>query len=401
MDKLIKDQSMCLLPWNAAAIKPSGIAMPCSRFNIPEADSFSKESNVHLDFRNSTKWVETRKMMLLGEKIPSCFRCYREEDSGAESMRTISLKKHIDQDLSKIDIKTLPLLPIPIDHTVLPLTFLEISFSNLCNLACVSCNQVYSSTWAAEDYKNGRPLKNQKALIEHNSDLSHIDLSSISLLKIIGGEPFMDQKRFISLLDKLDLQNLKLIISTNGTILPNHELKVLIDQCKQVIISVSLDGIGTVNEWYRWPTKFLDVISTMDQFHQWWNDDPRFLLEVHSVINVYNIWTLDETVLFMNDRFPSWGIDFDWIITPKWQRLSIIPMVLKQSLYKQLTLWHETIKPNVRFGKSNPFKVSIDRLNDVSDSSLDEFKSFSLLLAKERNLNLFKMVPHVEKIINF
>lgn len=394
----MKNKSMCLFPWSAAAIKPSGIATPCCRFNVPDPVSFKSESNINTDFRNNSKWVETRQLMLSGEKVPACFRCYREEDSGNESMRTISLKNHIDHDFDTIDIDCLPLANIPKNVTPLPLTFLEIAFSNLCNLACVSCNRSYSSTWAVEDYKNGRLPANTKALIEHQSDLSHLDLSNVSLLKIIGGEPFMDQKRFITLLKKLNLKNIKLTISTNGTVLPNDELKSLIEQCKFVILSVSLDGIGSVNDWYRWPSKFTNVKSVIDQYNNWWSTNDKFLLEVHSVINIYNIWTLNETVLFM-DQYPSWGIDFDWIITPSWQSLSIIPDTLRPPLINDLTFWYETINPKIRFGKANPFNVSIDRLHDTPTGSIDDFKHFSLSLAKERNLNILEMVPHIKKVL--
>lgn len=381
-------KTMCLFPWSAAAIKPSGMATPCCRFNISDPASFKNESNINTDFRNNSTWVETRQLMLLGEKVPSCVRCYKDESSGVESMRMISLKNYINGSSSII---------IPKDEIILPLNFLEIAFSNLCNLACVSCNRSYSTTWAVEDYKNGRLPINAKSLIEHDSALSHVDLSNVSLLKIIGGEPFMDQKRFINLLNRMDLKNLTIIISTNGTVLPNDELKNLIEKCKSVILSVSLDGIGSVNDWYRWPSKFSKVTSTIDQYNNWWNNNNKFLLEVHTVINLYNIWTLDEIIQFMN-QYPSWSMDFDWINFPAWQSISIIPNNLKEPLIKQLNIWYDTIIPNLSFRKANPFKVSIDRLNDNNTSTWEEFKSKSFSLANERNLDLLKMIPFLEKI---
>lgn len=403
MSNLDKNNSMCLYPWNSVAIRPSGMTIPCCRYNIANTTDFLKESNINLDFRNSSTWVKTRQSMLSGKKIKSCFRCYKDEDNGFESMRTLSLKDYTNHDdLANLDIKTLPSINFPKDDNILPLTFLEIAFSNLCNLACVSCNRSYSSTWAAEDHKNKRLLIGEKALIEHDSDLSNIDLTNLLILKIIGGEPFMDQKKFITLLNRLDLKNLKIIISTNGTVLPNDELKFLIDQCKYVILTVSLDGIDSVNDWYRWPSKFSKIKSTIDQFDNWWGGNNKFLLEFHSVINIYNIWTLDKIVLFAN-QYTSWGIDFDWIINPSWQHISVIPESLKSELINDLNLWYNTIIPNIRFGKSNPFNTSINRLTieNTNNNSLDQFKSFSLSLAKERKLNLLELVPQIEKIINY
>lgn len=383
-----ENKSICLLPWDSVAVRPFGTAIPCCRFVLENTIEFAKESRISNDFRNSPTWVRTREMMLAGEKTPHCFLCYREEDSGAQSMRTFSIINHLKDGVSKM----------PTNTDVFPLKFLEIAFSNLCNLACISCNRSYSSTWASEDYKNGRLPHGQKALIQHNVELNNLDLSHVDTIKIIGGEPFMDQDRFIDLLNRLDLKNLTIRISTNGTVLPNNELKLLMDQCKNIVLDVSLDGINSVAEWYRWPTKFSDVRRVMDQYQEWWGDKPNRLLQVHSLIHIYNIWDLDTMIIFLNENYPSWGIDCDWIVIPTWQSVSLIPEELKPDLIDKLSHWDSTIKAKTRYGKSNPFSVSILRLKDTPSSTLEEFKEKTLLLAKERNLDVFKMVPHIAKL---
>lgn len=395
-------KTMCMLPWDSAAIRPFSTALPCCRFNLPDTVKFADESNIDNDFRNSPTWIKTRESMLSGEKVDSCFRCYREEESGAQSMRTLSLRPHEENNYNTI----------PITAEVLPLRFLEIAFSNLCNLACVSCSSAYSSTWASEDYKLGRRPPGQKSLIQHKNDLSDIDLSQITVIKIIGGEPFMDQDRFISLLKRLNLKNLTLRISTNGTVLPCEELKLLINQCKHVVLDVSLDGFESVNEWYRWPTKWHEVVANMNQFDNWWGETTNVLLQIHTVINAFNIWTLDKTMQFMIDNYPKWGVDSDWIVVPAWQSVSVIPAKYKKLLTEKMVKWNDTIKPNVRFGKANPFIVSIDRLKDEpvnpilynsTDGVLliwEEFKSRSLGLASDRKLDLFAMVPDLEEPFN-
>lgn len=385
-------ETMCMLPWDSAAIRPFSTALPCCRFNLPDVVKFADESNIGNDFRNSATWVTTRESMLAGEQVSSCFRCYREEESGAESMRTLSLRPHQENNYTTI----------PITVEILPLRFLEIAFSNLCNLACVSCSSSYSSTWASEDYKHGRLPPGQKSLIQHNNDLGDIDLSQITVIKIIGGEPFMDQARFIALLKRVNLKNLSLRISTNGTVLPNKELKSLMDQCNHVVLDVSLDGFESVNEWYRWPTKWHEVVANMNQFDAWWGEATNVLLQIHTVINAFNIWTLDKTMQFMIDYYPKWAIDSDWIVIPAWQSTSVIPVEYKTMLTEKMVEWNDTIKPNVRFGKANPFKVSIDRLKDepFTSTNWEEFKSQSLGLASERKLDLFAMVPDLKEPFN-
>ena len=283
------NESMCVLPWDSVAIRPYSVAMPCCRFRTDA--EFGQASNVHMDFRHSPAWDNIRQRMLDGTKLPECKQCYDDEASGKSSTRLLDTRTHI-----KIHKE------LPTTTTPNKIRFLELAFSNLCNLACVSCSAWFSSTWATEDYKRGR-LWHQipKVLVEHNSDVDKLDLSSLEVLKMIGGEPLMDQKRFIELLERIDLSKIKLLISTNGTVLPNAKLKSLIDQCNELVLDVSIDGVGSANEWYRWPTKVSEVEATMNQFQEWWGNKPKFQLRTHTVVSIYNVWNLDEYINSMLD----------------------------------------------------------------------------------------------------
>jgi hypothetical protein len=326
--------------------------------------------------------------MLDGVKLPECKQCYDDEASGKASTRLLDTQMHI-----KIH-KELPTTTVPNK-----IRFLEFAFSNLCNLACVSCSAWFSSTWGTEDHKRNRlnPAI-PKVLVEHNTDIDKLDLSSLEVLKMIGGEPLMDQKRFIDLLERIDLSKIKLLISTNGTMLPNARLKELIDQCNQLVLDVSIDGVGSVNEWYRWPTKVSEVEAVMNQFQEWWGTRPGFFLRTHTVVNIYNIWNLDEYVEYMNKNYPKWVLDFDWINQPFWQATAILPENYKKELTEKLTVWSTTVKGNWHWWVGNPFVSTLHRMNLPAKSTLKEFKEKTLALAKERDLDVFKMVPHIARL---
>lgn len=377
------NESMCVLPWDSVAIRPYSVAMPCCRFRTDA--EFGQASNVHMDFRHSPAWDNIRQRMLDGTKLPECKQCYDDEASGKSSTRLLDTRTHI-----KIHKE------LPTTTTPNKIRFLELAFSNLCNLACVSCSAWFSSTWATEDYKRGR-LWHQipKVLVEHNSDVDKLDLSSLEVLKMIGGEPLMDQKRFIELLERIDLSKIKLLISTNGTVLPNAKLKSLIDQCNELVLDVSIDGVGSANEWYRWPTKVSEVEATMNQFQEWWGNKPKFQLRTHTVVSIYNVWNLDEYINYMNTNYPTWILDFDWINSPFWQATAILPEKYKKELTEKLTMWSTTVKGNWREWHGDPFVSTIHRMNLPAKSTLEEFKTKTLALAKERDLDVLKMVPHI------
>ncbi len=383
MNNIQDNKVFCMLPWDSLAIRASGRAEPCCRF-FPR-EEWLHEVSLHKDFRNSVSWKVLQEKLIAGIPDASCNKCYRDENSGIFSLRKEGLK-NLDQ--------------LPTSTECQPIKFLDIAFSNLCNLACVSCSRDYSSTWGAEDYKAGRIPKTIKLLQTYPDDIiDNLDLKDLIKLKLFGGEPFMDQQKFIKLIKKSNLQNLELLVSTNGTVLPNEELKLLIDQCKKLVLDVSLDGIGPVNDWYRWPSKFSEVVSVMKQYDDWWGNKTNFALNIHVVINIYNIWTLDKIVSFMTENFPKWKLDFDWVIVPNWQSLSIIPDDLKISLKEKLLNWAETVHGNFYEFKGNPFLISIERLDDQPKSNLDEFVAKTLRLANERKLNVLEMVPDIKPIL--
>jgi hypothetical protein len=362
------NNTLCAYPWRSAAIRPSGLTIPCCRYpHIDEAESVVD----NLQVRNTPHWVSIRNSMLAGEKVKGCHSCYQDESNGLKSMRQESLKKFV-----------------PIKNETVPIEQLEVSFSNLCNLACVHCSSFFSSKWYAEDVKAGRV--NKSGVLENNFSFDLWDLSHITELKIIGGEPFMEQPQFINLMKQLDLSKVSIQICTNGTVMPNNELKQLIEQCKNVYLCVSLDGLESTNDWYRWPSKFDKIVTNMLQYEEWWRDFKNVYLIVHHVVNAINLPELKKFVDYMQDVFPLWIVEWDWIRWPNWQQVSILP----NSLKKELIDIFENEATSFRNSKiPNPYKVTIERMNEPATLDFDTLESNIMSISKERNLDYQAMLP--------
>lgn len=368
------NKTICAYPWRAAAIRPNGATIPCCRYpNLEDSDVFVDAP----DPRNSEHWNNLRNDMLAGKSIDGCRSCYQDEDSGLKSMRQESLSKFI-----------------PVDNKVKPIGQLEVALSNLCNLACAHCSSYFSTKWYTEDVKAGRIEKT--GIIENDFNFDHWDLSQLTELKIIGGEPFMEQKRFINLLKNLDLSKIKLQICTNGTVLPNEELRSLIESCETVYLCVSLDGLGTTNDWYRWPSKFKEVINIIKTFEEWWKDNSKIVFIIHHVINAVNILELTDFVNYMKQELPLWKAEWDWIRWPHWQELSVLPNTVKHSLIEEFKNLDRNYQSNRLI--PNPFGVSIERLREMPNADWNTFKLESQRLSKERHLEFLSMVPSFENI---
>jgi len=376
------EKTICIFPWDSLAIRPNGSAIPCAVFS--QDKHWDDVNNIKDPYvRENADWKKLRTQMLNGERPPECYHCHRLEDSGVSSIRT-----------QRLNITTFR----PQSTETNKLYFLELAFNNLCNLACVSCNEWFSSTWGTEKYKHGRANKTCKILTENNLNLDKMDLSELQGLKIIGGEPFMDQNNFVNLMERLDLSKITLFISTNGTNFPNKRLEYLINQCKSVKLDVSIDGFGSVNEWYRWPTKMAQVESVMDYFQEQRKNNPKIELRTHTLINIFNIWTLGDFVTYLNNRYPTWNNTWDWVKQPYWQALGVVPNELKPILKERLVNWHQTIQANPVPEKI--FLVSVDRLYDEPRVTLEEFKNQTRLLERERGLDVRAMVPDINLLLD-
>lgn len=374
------NKTICSFAWDSVAVKPNGEVTPCCLFNhyLNKENDWGKLTD-NLDFRNNDLWRDLRTRMIAGESIPECGRCYEEESRGLSSMRIANLHR----------------LPDSPSVTAGKLTYLEMAFSNLCNLACVSCSVYCSSKWGTEDFKYNR--LEGKSLVEHNVTIA--DLEHLTTLKIIGGEPLMEQKRFIELLGKLNLPNLTLMISTNGTVLPDAPLKKLLDQCKQLVIDVSIDGIDSVGEWYRWPTKFNTVKEVINQLDAWWSNDSRVTFNIKTLINIFNIWRLNEILAFVESNHKNWTMYFNWIAHPAWQQISNLPNLAKEELIKKLNSWNVNPTQLWHPNFNNPYETSIIKLKEEPVVEWKTIKEKTLELANERNLDIYTMIPELAPLL--
>ena len=363
------NSTLCPAMWIAAAVTPDSVVIPCCTFT-PDTD-FKTTSIVNTDFIHSKIWETARNTMLKGEKVSGCENCYKKEDIGITSGRQIFIEW------------------FGTPKTV-GLEFLEISVNNKCNLACVGCNSNFSSKWASEDAKQNK--LNIKFLKNTGIDFDTLDLSNLKVLKLLGGEPLIEQRKYIDILKKINRKNLTLTLTTNGTFLLNDELKSLIEECKEVHFFISIDGIKEVNEWYRWPTDHDIVLKNIEWYQNWSKQNSNIIIIGHTVINAYNIWTLGDFVTNMNTRFPGWMFDFDWLTGPAWHSISVIPEQYKKELELKLIEWNNHIS-GIYINNNNPFTGSIGHLYQHNNSSWEEFKFKSLELSKNRKLDFYNLIP--------
>ncbi len=263
---MIKEDTLCILPYVHLYIEPNGEMKPCCI-----ADGFDEPLNLRKisieNAFNSPQMKQLRKDMEEGKRNKACDVCYKREDTTGHSPRvdvfntnTLWNKSEVNEDYS---------VSSDFQH-------IDIRFSNLCNFKCRMCNHGFSSNWY-EDMKKIRPdnvgetkvLKATPTIVEDL--IPH--LSKVKSFYFAGGEPLIMPEHYKVLKylhdngskktfyiknkdnthDTTELIDISIHYNTNLSILRFEKTNLIPiwKDFQQIFLSISCDGIGKVGEYQR------------------------------------------------------------------------------------------------------------------------------------------------------
>jgi hypothetical protein len=227
----------------------------------------------------NTKHIKkARKQMLNGERPSECDYCWRVEDDGGNSDRFYkSLEGWASDYYDQI-------IQLDGSENIFP-SYLEVSFSNVCNMKCTYCGPEFSSKWVEELKKDGpyvllagtdqetkmhQSYHNDSA-IDRNRDYNpYIDafwkwfpkaLPHLRHYRITGGEPLMSKETFKSMRWLIENPNPEMEFSINSNFsvpdkLWDEFVKLLVEMrdancVKKITVYTSLEGWGERAEYAR------------------------------------------------------------------------------------------------------------------------------------------------------
>lgn len=309
LQTLQKDNpSWCPVPWTSFSINNNGDYRMCVQANthrktrgtLRTDKDVAMRADTHsvADTRNCSMLKDVRASMIAGERHEVCQRCNKEDDVGQQSRRRLDIRRFYDTFNYEDSLKVTSIDgSIDIDNT--PLYEADIRFSNLCNLVCRMCNPTESTLWYKEHHNLVAPkFKSgdyRVKLTQTGSKISagggtvinsigeeqkpdnwnpfnwydNTDLwkdfkthaPNIRLIHISGGEPLINKKQFELLENLIDQglsQNIVLDYNTNWTNIP-QKLFQYWEHFKRIDIGGSVDGIGKLDEYIRYPSKWPDI----------------------------------------------------------------------------------------------------------------------------------------------
>lgn len=335
----------CVLPFHHMAIRPNGSIRPCCYFR--EETVPDDLTTAHPDPFNHPFMVDIRNRMLNDEYIEGCSKCYADEEASGKSMRLDMNSPYTDFGLPKDNRGQEP-----------KLTNLDLALSNVCNNKCRMCGPELSTQWYSDAKKMLYGFE-QRGVLAKNSIIDDYDLSDLRFIKMLGGEPLMEQDKFIKLLKKCKLDELVILLVTNTTQRPNAELTELFKQCKKITITFSIDSYGAMNDFLRKGSNWQQVEENVTWYKETFAGYP-IDLSVHSVASFYNINLIEDLIQWClkNKLYHNYVV----VDGPNWIMPRHIPDSIKQTLVLEL---EAKARKYGRNGKI--FKLLIDELSQPGD----------------------------------
>jgi len=266
--------------------------------------------------------------------------------------------------------------------------FLDIRQSNVCNLACRMCDSRFSNTWGKIVNQD-----NVTTSIDIKSNLLELDLSNLIEIYFAGGEPMLNLEHW-KLLEKLIAQgnskDITLRYSTNLTTLKykNTHIFDLWKHFKQVCLSLSIDGIGPVNDNVRSRSKWSTVESNLNELID--SKLPNLNLTMVCTVSILNVWFLNEIIDFSASKKIS--ISFVPIEGPDFLSCSVVPTDLKPQLLSIIkkTQSNNNVNQTIRAQLN---KIEDQIVRNYNESLFIHTIAHILLLDKLNNENMFDLLP--------
>lgn len=351
------------MPWIHYATRNNGHLRVCCHANVSASQGALKNEDLTLsstnitiaEARNCTTLKEIRQTMLRGQWPSDCGRCRKEETNTLTSRRQMELEKWANVfDAGRAQAWTSD--DGAIDTTAVPLVSYDLRFGNVCNLRCRMCGPTDSNAWYSDYIKvNNRSFfhdthgrveldtskANQSAYNWHedpkfwNNLEQHI--SGIEYLYLVGGEPLLISKHIDFLeycVSSGHAGHIDLEYNTNMTALPEKVLS-LWPYFKNVRVGVSLDGVGAVNEYIRYPSSFRKIIENVRKIESLKAKNIRlWFAPTVQIFNIFHItdmidWVLSENFDFITVAGKKRALAFHLLHNPPYYSIQSLPHGLK------------------------------------------------------------------------
>ena len=357
--------------------------------------------------------VKLRQDMLNNKWNPICNLCKIREDVGQASTRQI-----FNHTLSEIEQRTGKSWRTPTAEITdfSNIFLLDVTTGNKCNSACLMCNSSASSLWAKEQqeitgYAWTHP--NLNWFSEENIAPILDQLTNLKAIQFAGGEPTInDAVMFMlkRLIEQGRSKDITLGFVTNLTGISDEMLEIW-NQFSTKHITISIDGVGKVNEYIRYPFTWKKVTNQLEQLKKIAKEKGNYHIGLSHTITSLNLCTFDELVKWWETQVQDEGCGIlktlphvQCVNNPSYFNPAYAPKALKDKTAKMLDELQEYLKT---VNLENKYLPAIENIRtNVINAKVDEkirlahwkrMKNFVEPLDKHRDRNIFDYLPYMKE----
>jgi len=215
-----------------------------------------------------SEWLKGIKQKMDSDIWPDeCKRCQYTEEVNGTSVRLHSIDRH-----KKLKPKK--------DNYLIVGGVLD----NVCNSACQTCNSSLSTKIGSLETKDYKQVDNYVRFWELPQDrILEVDVN--------GGEPTAS-RNYKKILANLPKHTKIVRMNTNGSRTIN-ELEHILERGIAVIVTMSLDGVGKVHDYVRWPIRWQAYRQTVDHYLELREKYKLLKLDFWTTVSCLNINDID------------------------------------------------------------------------------------------------------------
>jgi len=441
---LLKDsKTFCIYPWMHIHAVPTGEVYPCCFAEIDHPIGNCRKNTLQEIFYDEP--MKKLKHDLLND-VPNstCNKCYEQESMGVFSGRQ-SANKHHGHSIKKIDTDAFEL------------TYWDIRFSNLCNLSCRTCGDIFSSSWHQDQQKLienlfvvsydkvsdpswpkistvaeylNLPENIQKECREmHGLHVPHESspknrkvtplvyagrwetdmweqlephLDYVEQIYFAGGEPLLMEEHYNILeeLVKRERFDVRLIYNTNFT---HTKLKnrSVFDYWKlfHVAVGASLDGEGLRGEYIRHGTKWDTILKNRYEMLEKCPNTDFYVSPTLSILNALHLPDFHRSWVDKGLIKPQ-DLNVNILQHPNDYRIDIAPPAYKEKIRKKYLEHLEWLAPLDPLERATVgYRAALNFLDNDNSRLIPDFWKKTRLLDKIRNENVLESLPELKDLL--
>jgi organic radical activating enzyme len=351
-------KTFCALPFHQMTVMNDGKVRLCCRSKVnltSEGRDLSLHDATLGQIWNSDYLRSVRHRMLRGRGVEDCRECYATEAGGAASLRQVmnaSFASRMDATGDKGLLKRTKACLGTGDNMPFP-SALHLWLGNHCDLKCRMCSPMFSSRIAA-DVVHAAWFGGQKGAAVYGWQEGVFEeifqhAKYLMLIQFSGGEPFIHRTfRDIlrTLVETRDATHIELYITTNG-MTHSGELSSLLAHFPSVELGISVDGLGALQEYIRFPSKWDVLKRNIYSFQK-----DKIPISIRPTAQAYNVFGLLDMARWCDTSGIPFVLD-NILSAPGFLSLDILPPVV---ILKALHDWEQYLQTECR--EDNRWHVS-------------------------------------------